>query len=161
MTTTVDKAISAMTKNSSKGPVRGTTAAEALSALPKVKGPTKRVPTPKTADTPTKAPLDPVVVRRADPVVVQQVEAHDNEGDSRLALRNTDTGEFASKADARREPEKIVTDFVENRKAAPEKKAPAKKAVAKKAPAKKAAAKKTVAKKAPAKKATKKVAKKK
>ena len=156
MTTTVDKAISAMTKNSSKGPVRGTTAAEALSALPKVKGPTKRVPTPKTADTPTKAPLDPVVVRRADPVVVQQVEAHDNEGDSRLVLRNKDSGEFASKADARREPEKIVTDFVDNRKAEP-----AKKAVAKKAPAKKAAAKKTVAKKAPAKKATKKVVKKK
>lgn len=154
--TSVEKAINTMTQNSGRTPARTATAADALRGLPKAKGAVRREPTPKTAATPTKAPTDPVVVRRDEPTVIQQVEAHDNEGDSRLALRNADTGEFASKADARREPESIVTDFVENRKAEP-----VKKAVSKAPTRKAAAAKKSVAKKAPAKKATKKVAKKK
>lgn len=174
-TTSVQKALAELQERQQPVLTPGRTAADALRGLPLVSQP-RRGDTPSTT---LKTPTDPAAKRthddtppwestplRNDPQVVKQVLTHDNEeGDSRLALRDRTNGEFVSVEEARRDPTDVVTDYVEKRSAdtpAP----PARKAVAKKAPAKKVAARKAVskaaAKKTPAKKAvTKRAGKKK
>lgn len=139
--TTVSKALAVLQKNTMGGPRAPATAADALRSLPLAKERQKpAAPKPAMA----KPPADPFELRP-----VRQVRDHDNTGDTRLALRDKDTGEFVSESDARKTPESIVTDYVENRTATKK----TTKKVAKKAPAKKAAVKKA------AKKAAKKTAK--
>lgn len=99
--------------------------------------PMAKKPEIKVAKAPQlKAPTDP-----ADP------KPSRNTG-TRLALREVDTGEFASVAEAIEHPEKVVTDYIDlpkSRKSSPAKKQAVKKAT-KKAVAKKVAAKKNAKK---------------
>lgn len=181
MSTNIHKALAELSQRQKPNMTPGQTAADMLRGLPLANR-------PRRGDAPSpvmKTPTDPAAKRavaddtppwdttgpvRKEPAVVRQVLEHNNEdSDSRLALRDHETGEFVSVEDARRDATNVVTDYVEKR-SAPARKTPAKKATkktaAKKTPAKKASvkkaastkavAKKSATKKAPAKKAAKK-----
>lgn len=154
--TTVDKALAALAQRTQPTLTPGQTAAEALSGLPLVKKRKRSEPRPPVMREPT----DPSAhlctppweaPSPEDTSIARKVLEHDNTGAARLTLRDLDTGEFASVEQARRHPEEVTTDFVENR--TPAKKTPSKRAV-KKTSTKKATSKK-VAKKVPAKKIAK------
>lgn len=146
------KAIAALQQNAAGGPLASPTAADALRGLPLAK---ERERTPAVKQ-PVREPTDPFELGP-----VRKVEQHAGEGDSRLALRSMEDGEFVSPEEARMSPESVVTDYVAKRKPAAKKAA---KKTAKKAAKKvaKSAAKKATKKavKKAARKATKKAAKK-
>ncbi|QVD49239.1 hypothetical protein LUCX_169 [Xanthomonas phage vB_XciM_LucasX] len=74
----------------------------------------------------------PVTTKPVPPAVQQVMTQQPEDKDTRLALRDTETGEFVSTEEAIKHPETVATDYIStNAKPAVKKAAPAKKAVKK------------------------------